>query len=431
MSAEILEGPVYLDDSHHSENVRRMRRIGDESAELSAHLAAATYRMLVLIREFDEGAGWEDFRSCAHWLSWRAGLNLGAAREHVRVSRALKHLPLISESMDKGEVSYSKVRAITRVARPENEEKLLGVARGGTASHVERIVRAWRRAVGSKERDEANRLHRKRYLQTYTDEDGMLVIRGRLTPEVGAAVLRALESVTEVPKDVPAETPTHEQRRADAIGLVAERALEAKNDGSDRYQVVVHVDKVVLEDPNQLGQSVVEDGTYVSAETSPRIACDASKVVMTHDEDGTVLDVGRKTRTVPPAIRRALTHRDRTCRFPGCGLKYCDAHHIEHWANGGETKLDNLVLLCRRHHRSVHEEGFRVEFPPNSEPMFYRPNGRLLPPVPPSPKVVNDPVGVLMERNRDLGLEIDARTSLPAWDGEPLDLDWAMAVLLD
>ena len=98
MSAEILEGPVYLDDSHHSENVRRMRRIGDEIAELSAHLAAATYRMLVLIREFDEGSGWEDFRSCAHWLSWRAGLNLGAAREHVRVSRALKDLPLISAS---------------------------------------------------------------------------------------------------------------------------------------------------------------------------------------------------------------------------------------------------------------------------------------------------------------------------------------------
>ena len=103
MVAEILKGPVYLDDSHHSEKVRRMRRVGDEIAELSAHLAAAAHRMLTLIHEFDEGKGWEDFRSCAHWLSWRAGFNLGAAREHVRVSRALKNLPLISASMDKGE----------------------------------------------------------------------------------------------------------------------------------------------------------------------------------------------------------------------------------------------------------------------------------------------------------------------------------------
>ena len=431
MSAEILEGPVYLDDAHHSAKVRRMRRIGDEIAELSAHLAAATYRMLTLIREFDEGKGWEDFRSCAHWLSWRAGLNLGAAREHVRVSLALENLPLISESMDKGEISYSKVRAITRVATAENEEKLLGVARGGTAAHVEKIVRAWRRAVGSKERDEANRQHQRRYLQTYTDEDGMLVIRGRLTPEVGAAVLRALESVTEVPKDVPAETSSHNQRRADAIGLVAERALEAKNDGSDRYQVVVHVEKEVLEDPSQPGQSVLEDGACVPAETSRRIACDASKVVMTHDQEGAVLDVGRKTRTIPPAIRRALTHRDRGCRFPGCGLKYCSAHHIVHWANGGETKLTNLLLVCRYHHRAVHEGGFRVEFPPNKEPVFYRPDGRVMPEVPPTPQLEREPVAALMRRNREEGLEIDSRTSRPAWDGEPLDLDWAMAVLLD
>jgi hypothetical protein len=336
--------------------------------------------------------------------------------------------------MEKGEISYSKVRAITRVATRETERKLLGVARGCTASQVERIVRAWRRAVGSEEREEANRLHRRRYLQTYTDEDGMLVIRGRLTPEVGAAVLRALESVTEVPKDVSAETPPHEQRRADAIGLVAERALQNGQDAdstSDRYQVVVHVDQEVLENPSQPGESVLEDGPSVSAETSRRIACDASRVVMKHGEDGTVLDVGRKTRTIPPAIRRALTHRDRRCRFPGCGLKHCDAHHIEHWVNGGETKLDNLLLLCRRHHRAVHEEGFRVEFLPTGTPQFYRPNGRVIPEVPEAPQVPDEPVAAIMKRNREEGLEIDAWTSCPDWDGERLDLDWAMTVLLD
>ena len=126
-------------------------------------------------------------------------------------------------------------------------------------------------------------------------------------------------------------------------------------------------------------ESVTEVPKDVPAETSRRIACDASKVVVTHAEDGSVLDVGRKTRTVLPAIRRALAHRDRICRFPGCGLKYCDAHHIEHWANGGETKLTNLLLVCRYHHRAVHEGGFRVEFPPNKEPVFDRPDGREIP----------------------------------------------------
>ena len=190
MAAEILEGPVYLDDSHHSENVRRMRRIGDEIAELSAHLAAETRRMLTLIREFDKGGGWEDFRSCAHWLSWRAGLNLGAAREHVR--------------------------AITRVATSENEEKLLGVARGGTATHVERIVRAWRRATGSKERDEADRQHRKRYLQTYTDEDGMLVSLGlrcrRYVRRTAAVVSK------EVQQQLPVHSQLHSRRPKRELG---------------------------------------------------------------------------------------------------------------------------------------------------------------------------------------------------------------------
>ena len=97
---------------------------------------------------------------------------------------------------------------------------------------------------------------------------------------------------------------------------------------------------------------------------------------MTHGSDGSVLDVGRKTRTVPPAIRRALDHRGGGCRFPGCGLRFCDAHHIKHWADGGETRLDQLVLLCRRHHRAVHEEGFRVEMVEDTEGTGARRQGK-------------------------------------------------------
>jgi len=128
----------------------------------------------------------------------------------------------------------------------------------------------------------------------------------------------------------------------------------------ERYQVVVHVDAGVLSDRNDSGQSALEGGANVSAETSRRLACDASRVVMRHHPDGRVVEVGARTRTIPPALRRALQHRDSGCRFPGCGLPVGQGHHIRHWAHGGPTILSNLALLCRRHHRAVHEEGFRT-----------------------------------------------------------------------
>ena len=160
------------------------------------------------------------------------------------------------------------------------------------------------------------------------------------------------------------------QQQADALQLLAETALHHGIDpGSpaEHYQVVVHVDASVLNDPEQPGQSVVEDGARVSAETSQRLGCDASRVVMEHDADGRIVDVGAKTRTIPPALRRALLYRDRRCRFPGCHGRFCQAHHIRHWAHGGPTTLSNLVLLCRRHHRAVHEEGYQVERMPDGE----------------------------------------------------------------
>ena len=125
-------------------------RLGDEIAELSAHLEAATARLLDRIREFDAREGWNNgFRSCAAWLSWRVGYAPGAAREHVRVARALGTLPLLSQALARGELSYAKVRELTRVATPETEARLLAVGRAGTAEHVERIVSGsaggWRR----------------------------------------------------------------------------------------------------------------------------------------------------------------------------------------------------------------------------------------------------------------------------------------------
>ena len=425
------------------ELVADLDRLGDEIAELSAHLDAATAQLLDLIREFDARDGWNTgFRSCAAWLSWRVGLDPGAARERVRVARALGSLPRLAHALARGELSYAKVRALTRVATPETEERLLKVGKAGTAEHVERIVRGWRRVDQIAEARDSARRHKSRALHIYKDEDGMVVIRGRLAPEVGAVVMKALEAARDAlyqrsrnvsaETSVPEVTPTIAQQQADAIALVAETALHRGIDpgnAGDRYQVVVHVDAPVLADSDAPGQSILDEDTHVSAETSRRLACDASRVVMRHDAQGHVVEIGARTRTIPPALRRALDYRDRGCRFPGCGVRFGQGHHIRHWAHGGPTTLSNLALLCRRHHRAVHEEGYEVDRQPDGTLSFRRPDGALLPAVPPPPGLPADPVEVLRARHDDHGLQITARTSMPGWLGERLDVGWAISVL--
>jgi hypothetical protein len=416
--------------------------LGEEIAALAAHLEAATYQLLVMIRRFDEQGGWNrGFRSCAHWLNWRTGLALGAAREKVRAARALATLPLLSAAMARGELSFSKVRALTRVATPANEQELLIFAKAGTAAHVEKVVRGWRRVDRLVEQELEQARHAGRYLQAYTDEDGMVVVRARLAPEAGAALLAALDAAasklfgtTPPPGAVDTarpDAPTAEQRRADALGVVAESALGGGLDPGtrgDRYQVVVHVDAESL--ANGDGASVLgNDQARVSAETSRRLACDCARVVMGHAADGSLLDVGRRTRVVSTPLRRALAGRDGGCRFPGCGARLCDAHHVQHWADGGKTKLANLLQLCRRHHRAVHEEGFQVELLAGGEARFLRPDGRRLADAPAMPRVSVDSLGSLAVLVRDAGIEIDANAGLPSWDGSPLDLRWAVDCL--
>jgi hypothetical protein len=422
-------------------------RLGDEIAELSAHLDAATAHLLDLIRAFDARGGWNTgFRSCAAWLCWRVGLDLGAARERVRVARALGTLPLLAEALAHGELSYAKVRALTRIATPETEARLLAVGRAGTAAHVERIVRGWRCVDRRAEARETKHRHASRALHVYQDEDGMVVLRGRLEPEMGALLLQALaaarKSLYQRDREraraatgfgnVSAETPLVSQQQADALALLAETALHHGLDPGtpgERYQVVVHVDAQVLADPDQPGQSVLEGGTHVSSETSQRLACDATRVVMRHDGEGRLLEIGARTRTIPPALRRALHHRDQGCRFPGCGLPFTQGHHLRHWAHGGPTTLSNLALLCRRHHRAVHEEGYQVARLPDGAFQFRRPDGRPLPEVPPPAMVPADPVKALRACHDSQGLRVTARTGCPGWLGEPLNVGWAIDVL--
>ena len=173
--------------------IEALERLSDEIAVLSAEIEVATARLLDMIRDFDARGGWANgFKTCADWLSWRVGMDRGAAHQRVRVARALPELPRISQAFACGELSYSKVRALTRVATPETEERLLKFARCGTAVHVERLVRGWRRVDRNAENQEAAQRHKSRALYVYQDEDGMFVIRGRLTPEVGALVRQAI-----------------------------------------------------------------------------------------------------------------------------------------------------------------------------------------------------------------------------------------------
>ena len=327
---------------------------------------------------------------------------LGAAREKVRVAHALAALPLVSATMERGAISYAKVRALTRIATPENEAALLDFAQAGTAAHVERLAGAWRRV----DRVAAAR-RPSRGICTGTSRPGSTttgwsssaaVSRRRWAPSSSARSRPRPTACSARRREVPkaeslAEEVTPAQRRADALGLLAEAALTADLDrgsAGDRYQVVLHVESRPVWRQGKVcrGRVEVDHGAVdVSAETSRRLSCDASVVPMRHGADGAVLDVGRKTRTVPPSIRRALQARDQSCRFPGCTARRCDAHHVEHWIDGGATSLDNLVLLCRRHHRAVHEGGFDLIRHDDGAVTFLRPNGTVLEAAPTLPAV--------------------------------------------
>ena len=497
-----------------------------------------------------------------------------------------------------GIISYSKVRALSRVASPVTEARLLAVACAATAEQVERLVRGWRRldreaaaAAGEQGEPGEQVWQAQRGLSLRVDEEGMVVVRGRLLPEVGAVVQRALEAALE---QVPAATAdgtewSAAQRRADALGVVAESALAGKLDpgsAGDRYQVTVHVDAAALVGPDiaagalsaemrsavatareasapaaTAAGSAVSDARAVSAETrtavaaapeasapaaaaagsavpdthaisaetrtavaaareggSPaaaaagsavsdaravsaetrtteataqeagapravaagsvasdagtisaetrttdrtvshatpcatgtasgavieqdvglflstaaarRIACDAGRVLLYHAPDGSVLDVGRRTRTIPTPLRRALEGRDRQrCQFPGCQNRRCDAHHLVHWADGGATRLENLVLVCRFHHRAVHEEGFEVVRTGDGRFEFRRPDGAVLPAEAPAVRWEGAPLAPTAARLAAGGIRIGPHTATPQWYGESLDVAEALDVL--
>ncbi|HEY0681784.1 MAG TPA: DUF222 domain-containing protein [Steroidobacter sp.] len=422
-----------------------LQNLGHQIVELAGHLNAANYRLLMLIAEWDRRKGWSDgaSASCAHWLNWKCGIDMGAAREKVRTAHALMNLPKIAAAMERGELSYAKVRALTRVACPNTEDTLLMYALHGTAVHVERIVRDFRRCKEAEElgREAQQQLDRK--LTWFHDEDGMLVIKARLPAEAGQMFIKAIEAACEeIPTedDVSAETSSvkwrihSSARKVDALAVMAETFLAqgpAALKGGERNHIVVHVDAETLRD-STAGQCHFEHGPSVAAETARRLSCDCSVVPIVENADGEPLNVGRKTRSIPPALHRAMRSRDRgCCRFPGCpNTRYLDGHHIQHWAHGGETKLSNLVSLCRFHHRQVHEGNVVVLVLDDGAIRFVTPTGKSF-----DSTLQNhtQPLGdwqQLVATHEEQGLHIDRHTAATRWDGETYDHAWAIEALL-
>lgn len=407
-----------------------VQALEEELTTLAGHLNAANHRFLRLLAEFDQRKGYTGFgiASCAHWLSWKCGIGLVAAREKVRVARALAGLPQVNEAMRLGKLSYCKARAITRVATPNNENFLLSLAEQGTVTQVEKTVRVFQRGDRAEELDGANNRYEERYAQCYFDDDGQLILRAQLPPEQGAQFMKALHAAADA-LGAAAHSASGEARRvepaarkADALALVAETFLAhgpSASTAGERHLVTVHVDEKVLRDPTSTGQCHVEGEAPLPPATVRRLCCDGSMVAIVEDEGGIPQSASRKTRVVSTAMRRALDARDVGCRFPGCtNTRFVDAHHIVHWADGGDTTLDNLTLLCRKHHRYVHELGFTLERV-GRELRFTRPDGQHVPDV---PRVVgcesHEGCDALRQVHTDAKLDIDASTATGAWNGE-------------
>jgi hypothetical protein len=399
------------------------RRRVDELATLSAHLSAATARFLELVWTMHE-KGDVDGGELAGFIAFRCGITGREAREYLRVAEALRELPATRAAFSRGELTFTKVRALTRVATAASEEKLLELAGALTASQLDRALRVYRRITT----DEARATHELEYVDYHFEEDGSLYLRARLAAEDGTVLVKALDAARErvferrrqelaaarhadtgEDSDLETEAPQR-PARVEALVEVAQAALASTDEpGHERARLVVHVDAAALA-PDEDGRAELEEGPVIAAETARRLGCDAELVTQV-ERDGLPVSVGRRRRTVPPALRRVLEARDDdTCCFPGCErTRHLQAHHRRHWADGGETSVDNLVLLCFHHHRLVHEGGYTVEDDGAGGLRFRNRSGVLSTNRPPRPPP--GWAGAILAENDRLGLDLGPRTN--------------------
>ena len=444
----------------------------DELCSQAAHMAVSECHLVLLVAEMDRRQSWAGpgLRSMAHWLNWRCGTSLGAAREQVRVGRALLQLPVLRSAFAAGEISYSKARAISRVSTPKLEVALVDMARYATASQMETIVREYRKASPDEGRLALDRHRDERYFRSWTDDDGMVMVQARLSAEEGAVVVAAIEAARQAAwqadrgrdsqagtctnppaaaEDVPAGTFSAlpvvpgstsigdhvaadardgELSRADALVDVCQAALggglAGEPDGAPPVTVLAHVDQDVLCDPSAEGCSFIEGVGAISSHTARRLACSSAVHTLTYHVDGRV-EPGAATRVVPRRMRRAVLARDGGCRFPGCTQRrFVDVHHVVFWSQGGRTVPANLTTLCRAHHRLVHEGGFRLDMDASGHVRVWEPNGTEVLPAPPMA-----PADGLRPQDEHALAGLDVGPGTLDYDGEEMDLGCVLDAL--
>jgi len=426
--------------------------LGEEIVRCEVLQSGALYRQLQCLRLFALGQSWEGWDKIETWLEVKLGMSYKTANERLRVARSLARLPRIDEAFREGRLSYTKVRALHNVATPENEETLLEQARWASGAQLHRLLGPLRAEVRRAKSCQATReSQRAVHFWEHPSED-LGELRATLLPEEVATVRKALEVGVELgikqaredrrqeaSCDQPdrggrdsaaADLPPQRFGFADALVFMAESLLA----NPPRAGVPTGRRELLIHTVPDLSGGILETGGALTAETVRRLACDGATVPVERGPKGEVLDVGRRTRRLSPRLEKSLLVRDRCCRFPGCSrAAMLDAHHIEHWVEGGATKLDNLVRLCRTHHRSVHEGGWSVRRTGEGEIGFWNPAGRAVDRSGRLPETRAEEAHAALEsEHRAQGLEVQPEQLAALGGGESIpDYSYATSVLSD
>jgi hypothetical protein len=336
--------------------------------------SSAQLELFSLIAEVDVREAWRDAgaRDMAHWLGMRYGISSWKALRWIAASHALPHLPRIADAFDAGELGIDKVVELTRFAKPETEADLIGWARGVSCGAIRRRGDlAARIAV-----DDVLDVERSRSLSWwFFDEGRRFGLEAELPVAQGAVIAKALDRLAETLPVMPGEEDAFyaDARRADALVALCSERIAGDAD-QDRASVVIHaaLDTLVTGE----GAHEIEGAPPIHHETLQRVLCNARVQTVIENTSGEVLGLGRISREPPAWMLRQVRHRDKECRFPGCGARrFTQAHHIDWWRNGGRTDHQNLLLICSFHHKLVHEHRWSVKREPDGAVYWFRPNG--------------------------------------------------------
>ena len=406
---------------------------------LAARIHAATAELVELSAVLDTDGSWEEIgvRSCAHWLSINTGVDVYTGGEMVRAGHALEVLPVLRAAFAEGRLSFDKIRAVTRVATPDDDAMWTEMALHAAGAQLARICRGVRLAFDVDDPRRAGDALLHRGARTWWRDDGMLQLMAVLPYEDGAIVQSAIEAAAHqiateerhIPSpdrpELAGEHRTHEMLRADALLRVCEAWVAADAPTpvvAPTTQVVVHVDADVLDGAMTGGRSRIENGPWISAASVRWMSCDADVVTIT-EREGLPIDVGRVRRLMTPRLRLAMQSRDEGCRYPGCSVPaaHTDGHHIQHWHDGGPTNLGNLISLSRFHHRRHHEGRFRIEPDGSGQYNFTAADGR------PLVAVVAQPASGRL----DLAGWTDPELARARDGGAPYDHEYAVSAIAD